>query len=138
MYGRRSLAVATGLLAILIVGCGDSGSEVTAFSEDDPARVLADIDNGAAGLTNSHVYPYDTALGELAEVCNESRVEIGDMAVAGRNSASDEGADMSVLDVLEESSGMAYAVMESTGAEAGGSCQAVIAAAVTGGIVGGP
>ena len=128
---RKGVAV---LLVMAALGgpmaCGDS-SDVTEFSEGDPARVAAEIDKGAAGLTNSDVYPYDTILGELEEICSESRQELTDMAVAGRGTAEGEGVEISVLDVLQETASMSYAVMENAGAEAGGSCHAALAAAIT-------
>lgn len=129
----RILLEATVFVVLIagLVGCGDSGSAITEFPDGDPARVAAEIDQGAAGLTNSDVYPYDTALGELEEICSESRREITDMAVAGRSTAEEEGAEMSVLDVLQETAAASYAVMENVGAEAGGSCHAALAAAVT-------
>lgn len=112
------------------MGCGGS-SDITEFSDGDPARVAAEIDKGASGLTNSDVYPYDTILGELEEICSESRQELTDMAVAGRSTAEEEGVEISVLDILQETAGMSYAVMENAGTEAGGSCHAALAAAVT-------
>lgn len=131
---RRFLNTAGVFLAatalVAISGCGDGASEVTEFPEGDPARVAAEIDNGAAGLTNSDVYPYDSTLAELEEICSESRQELTDMAVAGRSTAEEEGTEISVLNVLEET-GASYAVMENVGAEAGGSCHAALAAAVT-------
>src|SRR6476620_4558126 len=124
---RNTFGVLLTVAALMAAtGCGDSGSNVTAFSDGDPARVAAEIDNGAAGLYNSDVYPYDTTLGELEELCSESRQEITDMAVAGRNTAEEEGAEMSVLDVLEETAAASYAVMENVGAEGGGSCHAAL------------
>jgi len=116
---------------VAISGCGEGASEVTEFPEGDPARVAAEIDNGAAGLTNSDVYPYDSTLAELEEICSESKQELTDMAVAGRSTAEEEGTEISVLDVLEETGAASYAVMENVGAEAGGSCHAALAAAVT-------
>ena len=112
------------------IGCGDS-SGATEFSEGNPARIAAEIDKGAAGLTNSDVYPYDAILGELEDICSESRQELTDMAVAGRSTAEGEGVEISVLEVLQETAGMSYAVMENAGAEAGGSCHAALAAAIT-------
>ncbi len=118
---RWRAGVAGVLVALLLSAC--SSEPETRFSDNQPEYQLAALDGQA--LTDAAISPYETALNEAENACQEERSLLGDYAFVAQEQLAEAGQSVTLLEMLKAMSDSVPEEMRPT------RCADVMAAVVT-------